>query len=181
MYTSNCLPILWHWVKDKGEEASVWDAWLLLLLLHLARHGPPATRLLLCIPAPLAKGTKGGHLIHALPITVPFTGTGVRDREKGELELEPRQLVLKSDCPGEPSSTDRHSWFPRGGGFTNMQMEEQSKGACSGSPRCPGPTFPEAWLHWQFRCHDTLQPWNRLSVELELDGGGCCNCKRNTE
>lgn len=106
-------------------------------------------------------------------------GSGQRE---GRVGTGTQTLVLKSVCPpGKLSSTDRHAWFPRGGGLTNMRMEEQSKGACSGSPRFPGPPFPEAWLHWHFCCHDTLQPWNRLSVEPELDGGGWCDCKQNTE
>lgn len=104
MYTSNHFPVLGHWVQDKVEEASVSDGSSSSCSIS---HTPglSATRLPFRMPVPPAKDTRGGHFLHALPITVPFTGAGVWDREKGELELEPL-LVLKSVCPpGEPSST----------------------------------------------------------------------------
>lgn len=139
MYTSNHFPVLGHGVQDKVEEASVSDGSPSSCSTS-HRPGLWAARLPLCVPAPLARGTRGGHFVHTLPITVPFPGAGVWDRERGKLELEPKRLcwsppvllvsrAAQKDTPGFPEEEKEpiHRWRSR------------AKGAALGSPDFQAP------------------------------------------
>lgn len=92
MYTSNCLPMLWHWVRDKVEEASVWNAWLILLLLHLAQAWAPGYQASVVYPCSPGQGRQGQAPHPRSSDHSALSWDWVRDREKGELELEPKSL-----------------------------------------------------------------------------------------